>query len=111
MGIVRMTEVTVKTTTRKDYRKLGVPDEYLKPETGRFKVGHDAKYKSALIREALEFEKANKGRKGSPAHKMLTKLGWTGFLDKSREAKAAKRKAKAAKPKVTAEEVPIVPSG
>jgi hypothetical protein len=88
-------------------RDKGVPEEYL-AESGKFKVGHDAKYRSALIREALEFEEANKGRKGSPAHKQLTKMGWTAFLDKSRES----RKAKTAKaPKVTAKEVPIVPSG
>jgi hypothetical protein len=75
------------------YEEAGIPAEWLN-ERGRFKApGLDARYKSQLIKDALDHEAANRGRKGSPAHKMLDKLGWTTHLDKSRES----RKAKAAK--------------
>jgi hypothetical protein len=81
-----------KTTTKQTARDKGVPDKYLS-ESGKFRVGMDARYKSDLITEALEFEAANGGKKSSPAHKQLGRMGWTSHLDKSRES----RKAKAAK--------------
>jgi hypothetical protein len=76
---------------KKDYRKLGVPAEYLNDKGGFRGPGWDAKLKSALIKQALEAEAAKK--RTSDAHKLLAKLGWTAHLDKSREA----RKTKAAK--------------
>lgn len=57
---------------------------------------------SKLVGDALDHEAANGGKKGSDAHKLLGKLGWTGHLDKSR----ATHQAKATKPKVTVKEVP-----
>ena len=65
------------------------------PTKGRFAMGHDAKLKSRLITEALEHEVSNKGRRSSPAHKQLAKLGWAAHLDKSRESRKAKAEAKA----------------
>ncbi len=99
-----MTEVTIQTgPKRKDYRKLGVPDEFLNPGTGRFLPGYDAKYKAQLINEALEAEakgtrptKANGGH-SSAAAKRLAELGWTSHLDKSRESRKAKAERKAKK--------------
>jgi hypothetical protein len=86
--------------TKPTARDKGVPDRYLS-ESGKFKPGYDAKYKSDLVADALEFETANSGRKSSPAHKQLQRMNWTGFLDKSRESRRAKREAaaKAAKAK------------
>jgi hypothetical protein len=77
------------------YEEAGVPKEWLN-DRGRFKApGLDARYKSQLIREALDHEAANRGRKGSPAHRMLDRLGWTSHLDKSRESREAKAAKKA----------------
>jgi hypothetical protein len=83
-------------------RDKGAPGQYLS-ESGRFRPGLDARYKSDLITEALEFEAANKGRKTSPAHKQLDRMGWTSHLDKSRAARQAKAAAKAAKTKAAKE--------
>lgn len=74
------------------YEALGVPAEFLSPN-GRFKPGWDAKLKSALISTALDASMA-KGKRAA-AEAMLTKLGWTAHLDKSRESRAKKAAAKA----------------
>jgi hypothetical protein len=80
------------------YEQAGVPAEWLN-DKGRFKgPGLDARYKSQLVNAALDHEAANRGRKGSDAHRMLEKLGWTAHLDKSRESRKAKAAKKAAKP-------------
>lgn len=51
----------------------------------RFKAGHDAKLKSALIRSAMLGDDPD-------AEKELARLGWTKFLDKAR-ASSARRSA------------------
>lgn len=76
----------------------GVPDVYLS-ESGNFKIGMDARYKSDLINSALGIE--NKGAlmtfQPKDAEKRLAQRDWTGFLDRKREiieekaAKDAKR--------------------
>lgn len=86
-----MTEPKPTTKGRKDYRKLGVPADYLNDKGGFKGPGWDAKLKSKLVTEALEAE--DEGKRTSDAHKLLAKLEWTGHLTKSRES----RKAKAAK--------------
>lgn len=53
----------------------------------RFLMGHDAKLKSRLIGEAIA------GSRKSEAE--IAKLGWTAFLVKSRNNRAAKAKASA----------------
>jgi hypothetical protein len=91
-----MTEVIIKGKTkkaRKDYRKLGVPAEYLNDRGGFKAPGMDAKLKSKLVSEALGAESG--GKRTSDAHRLLAKLGWTAHLDKSRESRKAKATKKA----------------
>lgn len=56
---------------------------------GRFKPGHDAKLKSALVTAALDGNKR--------AETKLETLGWTKFLDAKREKQANKAEAAEAK--------------
>jgi hypothetical protein len=83
-----------KTTTKQTAKDKGVPDRYLS-ESGKFRVGQDARYKSDLIAEALAFEEANGGKKSSPAHKQLQRMNWTSHLNASRKVRAAKAAKKA----------------
>lgn len=53
---------------------------------GSFLPGHDAKYKSALVKRALDDD--------AEAYTILEQRGWVKFLDKSREA-AGKRQDRA----------------
>jgi hypothetical protein len=87
---------TVAKPRKQTARDKGVPEQYLS-EKGTFKIGHDAKYKSDLIKAALEFEATNKGRKTSDAHKALTRMAWTSHLDASRASRARKAERKTAK--------------
>jgi hypothetical protein len=104
-----MTEVHIKSAPKRQPAKAkaapkptardkGVPEQYLS-ESGKFKPGLDARYKSDLITEALDFEAANGGKKASPAHKQLQRMNWTLHLDASRTSRAKKAAAKAAKAK------------
>lgn len=84
-----------KTRARTKYEEAGVPAEWLN-DRGRFRgPGLDARYKSQLVREALEHEEANRGRKGSPAHRMLEKLGWTEHLPTPTTRSASDRSCRA----------------
>jgi hypothetical protein len=78
------------------YEEAGVPKEYL-GDKGRFKPGLDARLKSVLINTILDESQPKVER--TKAEQMLSKLGWTAHLDKSRESRAKKAVAKAAKPK------------
>ena len=86
----------------KDYRKLGVPAEYLNEKGGFKGPGWDAKLKSKLVTDALAAEA--EGKRTSDAHKLLGKLGWTSHLDKSRESRKAKAERKVARAKSEAVE-------
>jgi hypothetical protein len=86
-----MTDTPKRVTKKQTAKDKGVPDRYLNPATGKFRVGADATYKRDLVAAALEAEA--EGKRTSDAHKALQRMGWTKFLDASR----ASRKAKAAK--------------
>lgn len=55
----------------------------------RYRAGHDAKHKSAMVAAALAGDKA--------AEQTLADLGWTAFLTKAQDRVAAKAAAKTAK--------------
>lgn len=80
-----------KQRRRTKYEDAGVPADYLGPK-GQFKVGHDAKYKSALINTVLgpyEGEQPS-AEMIAEAEAMLAKLGWTHHLDASRKSRQAR---------------------
>jgi hypothetical protein len=64
----------------------GVPDVYL-GETGNFRPGMDARYKSDLIQAALGLPAPDALMSFDPddAVTRLDERGWTGFLDRKRE--------------------------
>jgi len=67
---------------------------------GEFRPGHDAKYKSHLVKEALAG--------GNPeAEAILEERGWTKFLDKAREiaARPPKQPSKPKEPEIKAGEL------
>lgn len=82
----------------------GVPDVYLN-ENGNFKIGMDARLKSDLVLSATgQITTAEPGNSlhvfsEKDAVALLTKRGWTSFLDRKREILAAdeSRKAETAK--------------
>jgi hypothetical protein len=90
--------MTTAKTTKQTARDKGVPEQYLS-ESGKFRPGLDARYKSDLITEALDFEAANGGKKSSPAHKQLGRMGWVKHLDASRQSREDRAERKAAKAK------------
>lgn len=90
-------------TTKKTAKDQGVPEVYLS-ETGNFRPGMDARYKSDLIAAVLgtKSDKALATFEAKDAHDRLAQRGWLGFLAKSQaalEAKATKASEKAAKAK------------
>jgi hypothetical protein len=97
-GIKRMNEAATKERVKKPTaRDRGVPEIYLNPETGNFKVGADARYKSDLVSSALGIadESRLQDFDAKDAEKRLAEREWTPFLDRKKEILAEKeRKAK-----------------
>jgi hypothetical protein len=83
-----------KKQTAKD---KGVPEQYLNPANGRFRIGMDARYKADLINVALD-EAAPRAER-TKATKALERMGWTKHLEASRESRRKRAEAKAAKAK------------
>ncbi|MGH3019169.1 MAG: hypothetical protein ACRDNR_03290 [Gaiellaceae bacterium] len=71
-------------------RDRGVPDAYL-GESGSFRPGLDARYKSDLIASALGLEtsKALETFEPADAEKRIAERGWETFLSRKREILAA----------------------
>jgi hypothetical protein len=115
-GIKRMTEEATKERTKKPTaRDRGVPEIYLNAETGNFKVGADARYKSDLVSSALGIPDESRLQDFEPkdAEKRLAERDWTPFLERKREilaekerkaAERAKEKEQAAREKAAAKE-------
>jgi hypothetical protein len=98
-GIKRMTEENAK-PKKATARDRGVPEEYLNAETGNFKVGADARYKSDLVSSALGLEDSSRlvDFDAKDAESRLQERGWMSFLDRKREIikeKEAKAEARA----------------
>lgn len=94
----RTTEARRRSNMAKETAKdQGVPDAYLNAETGNFKVGMDARYKSDLVNSALGVEGVGMLSKFEPkdAEARLAKRGWEEFLDRKRQI-IAEKEAKAA---------------
>jgi hypothetical protein len=85
-GIKRMTEENAK-PKKATARDRGVPEEYLNAETGNFKVGADARYKSDLVSSALGLEDSSRlvDFDAKDAESRLQERGWMSFLDRKRE--------------------------
>lgn len=91
-GIRKMTEQATK-PKKQTARDRGVPEVYLNEETGNFKVGADARYKSDLVTSALEQEDDSRLMTFDPkdAVKRLQERGWMTFLDRKKEILAEKQ--------------------
>lgn len=74
-------------------KSQGVPDAYL-TERGTFKPGYDARYKSDLVKCALDLadDRCLTTFTVADAKRRLTQRGWTKFLDAKRKSLAAKTK-------------------
>jgi hypothetical protein len=94
--------IMAEKTTKPTAKDTGVPDIYLS-ETGNFKTGMDARYKSDLVLSALGLITKEKPQKSlmvfepADAEKRLAARNWTKFLIRKREIHEAEQKAKAAK--------------
>jgi hypothetical protein len=99
-GIKRMTETAAK-PKKQTAKDRGVPDVYLNAETGNFKVGADARYKSDLVSSALGLDDSSRlmDFDAKDAEARLTERGWMSFLDRKREIIAEKERKSAERAK------------
>lgn len=105
-------KMSAKNSNKQTAKDQGVPEVYL-AESGNFRTGMDARYKSDLVLSVLgEITAAKPGKSlqvfdPADAEKRLQARGWTSFLDRKREilaAKAAAAEKKAAEKKQAAKD-------
>lgn len=97
---VRTTEARRRSNMAKETaQEQGVPEEYINGDTGNFKVGADARYKSDLVNSALGLEGVGMLKKFEvkDAEARLAQRNWTGFLTRKKEINAEREATAAAK--------------
>ena len=102
LRIERIKTMADKAPKKQTAREMGAPDEYLS-DSGNFRPGMDARYKSDLVNSALGIKdkKALMTFTVEDAETRLQIRGWTGFLTRKREILAAKAEKASSKPKAT----------